>query len=120
MVQLPDGYDTVVGEGGGMLSAGQRQLLCIARVMLADPAILLLDEATSSIDTRTERQVQRAFDEMMEGRTSLVVAHRLSTIQNADCILVIRDGRITERGTHEELLARGGFYAELYRSQFAE
>ena len=120
VVQLPDGYDTVVGEGGGMLSAGQRQLLCIARVMLADPAILLLDEATSSIDTRTERQVQRAFDEMMEGRTSLVVAHRLSTIQNADCILVIRDGRITERGTHEELLARGGFYAELYRSQFAE
>lgn len=120
VVQLPDGYDTVVGEGGGMLSAGQRQLLCIARVMLADPAILLLDEATSSIDTRTERQVQRAFDEMMEGRTSLVVAHRLSTIQNADCILVIRDGRIAERGTHEELLARGGFYAELYRSQFAE
>lgn len=120
VVQLPDGYDTVVGEGGGMLSAGQRQLLCIARVMLTDPAILLLDEATSSIDTRTERQVQRAFDEMMEGRTSLVVAHRLSTIQSADCILVIRDGRIVERGTHEELLARGGAYAELYRSQFAE
>ncbi len=119
IMQLPHGYDTLVGEGGGLLSQGQRQLLCIARVMLADPAILLLDEATSSIDTRTELQVQDAFDRMMEGRTSLVVAHRLSTIRNADCILVMRDGRICERGTHEELLDGGGFYAELYRSQFA-
>ena len=120
IVQLPQGYDTLVGEGGGALSQGQRQLLCIARVMLADPAILLLDEATSSIDTRTERQVQDAFDEMMAGRTSLVVAHRLSTIRNADCIIVIRGGRVVERGTHEELLSEGGFYAELYRSQFED
>ncbi len=116
---LPQGYDTVLSEGGGSLSQGQRQLLCIARVMLADPAILLLDEATSSIDTRTELQVQAAFDELMQGRTSFVVAHRLSTIREADCILVMRDGRIVERGTHDELLAAGGFYAELYNSQFA-
>lgn len=118
--QLPQGYDTVIGEDGGTFSQGQKQLLCIARVMLTDPAILLLDEATSSIDTRTELQVQQAFDELMEGRTSFVVAHRLSTIRNADCILVLRDGHIIERGTHDELLAQGGFYAELYNSQFAQ
>ena len=117
---LPHGYDTVLPEDGGSLSQGQRQLLCIARVMLADPAILLLDEATSSIDTRTELQVQAAFDELMKGRTSFVVAHRLSTIRNADCILVMRDGRIVESGTHDELLAAGGFYATLYSSQFAQ
>ncbi|MDO4806335.1 MAG: ABC transporter ATP-binding protein [Coriobacteriales bacterium] len=117
--QLPQGYDTYLGEDGGSLSQGQRQLLCIARVMLANPAILLLDEATSSIDTRTELQVQSAFDFMMGGRTSLVVAHRLSTIRNADCILVMDAGRIIERGTHDELLAQGGFYANLYQSQFA-
>ena len=115
---LPQGYDTVIPEDGGTFSQGQRQLLCIARVMLTDPAILLLDEATSSIDTRTELQVQRAFDELMQGRTSFVVAHRLSTIRNADCILVMRDGRIIERGTHDELLAAGGAYAELYASQW--
>ncbi len=117
--QLPDGYDTVIGEGGGSFSQGQAQLLCIARVMLTDPAILLLDEATSSIDTRTELQVQAAFDELMAGRTSFVVAHRLSTIRNADCILVLRDGHIIEHGTHDELLAAGGFYADLYNSQWA-
>ena len=99
---------------------GQRQLVCIARAMLADPAVLLLDEATSSIDTRTERQVQEAFDELMSDRTSIVVAHRLSTIRDADCILVMRDGRIVERGTHAGLLAENGFYAELHRSQFEE
>ena len=120
IVQLPQGYDTVIGEDGGTFSQGQKQLLCIARVMLTDPAILLLDEATSSIDTRTELQVQAAFDELMAGRTSFVVAHRLSTIRNADCILVMRDGEIIERGTHDELLAADGFYAELYRSQFAQ
>ncbi len=117
---LPQGFDTVIGEGGGTLSQGQRQLLCIARVMLCDPEILLLDEATSSIDTRTEAQVQEAFDELMRGRTSFVVAHRLSTIREADCILVMRDGRIIERGTHEQLLSQGGFYAELYNSQWVD
>ena len=116
--QLPQGYDTMVGESGGSLSQGQQQLLCIARVMLANPPILLLDEATSSIDTRTEQLVQKAFDTIMNGRTSLVVAHRLSTIQGADCILVLKDGTILERGTHDELLAKGGFYAKLYESQF--
>ena len=116
--QLPQGYDTMVGESGGSLSQGQQQLLCIARVMLANPPILLLDEATSSIDTRTEQLVQKAFDTIMNGRTSLVVAHRLSTIQGADCILVLKDGAIFERGTHDELLAKGGFYAKLYESQF--
>lgn len=117
--QLPQGYDTVLGGGAGELSAGQMQLLCIARVMLADPAVLLLDEATSSIDTRTELQVQDAFDRMMEGRTSLVVAHRLSTVRDADCIVVMDDGTICETGTHDELLARGGRYHDLYMSQFA-
>lgn len=117
--QLPQGYDTMIGEDGGAFSQGQKQLLCIARVMLTDPAILLLDEATSSIDTRTELQVQAAFDELMAGRTSFVVAHRLSTIRNADCILVMRDGQIIERGTHEELLAADGFYTGLYNSQWA-
>ena len=116
--QLSRGYDTMVGESGGSLSQGQQQLLCIARVMLANPPILLLDEATSSIDTRTEQLVQKAFDTIMNGRTSLVVAHRLSTIQGADCILVLKDGSILERGTHDELLAQGGFYAKLYESQF--
>ena len=116
--RMPEGYDTVVGEGGAGLSQGQRQLLCIARVMLVDPPILLLDEATSSIDTRTEALVQEAFDAMMAGRTSLVVAHRLSTVRSADQILVMGHGTIVERGTHEELLALGGEYAELYRSQF--
>lgn len=120
IVQLPQGYDTVISEDGGAFSQGQKQLLCIARVMLTDPAILLLDEATSSIDTRTELQVQAAFDELMQGRTSFVVAHRLSTIRNADCILVMRDGQIIERGTHDELLTARGFYAELYNSQFAQ
>lgn len=117
---LPDGYDTVIPEDGGTLSQGQKQLLCIARVMLCDPAILVLDEATSSIDTRTELQVQRAFDKLMEGRTSFIVAHRLSTIRNADCILVMSDGVIVERGTHDELLALGNAYAELYNAQFAQ
>ena len=117
--RLPQGYDTPVGEGGGNLSQGQRQLLCIARIMLTSPPMLILDEATSSIDTRTEGKIQRAFDEMMTGRTSFVVAHRLSTIRNADCILVMDAGRIVERGTHDELLAKGGFYAKLYNSQFA-
>jgi len=116
--QLSQGYDTMVGESGGSLSQGQQQLLCIARVMLANPPILLLDEATSSIDTRTEQLVQKAFDTIMKGRTSLVVAHRLSTIQRADCILVLKDGSILERGTHDELLAKDGFYANLYESQF--
>ena len=118
--QLPQGYDTLIGEDGGTFSQGQKQLLCIARVMLTDPAILLLDEATSSIDTRTELQVQEAFDRLMAGRTSFVVAHRLSTIRNADCILMMRAGRIIERGTHDELLAAGGAYAELYQAQFAD
>ena len=120
IVQLPQGYDTKIGEGGGSLSQGQQQLLCIARVMLADPPILLLDEATSSIDTRTEKLVQTAFDTMMKGRTSLVVAHRLSTVRTANSILVLKDGGIIERGSHDELIAHGGFYAKLYESQFEE
>ena len=117
--RLPDGYDTVIGESGGNLSQGQKQLLCIARVMLCLPPMLFLDEATSSIDTRTEIRIQKAFDTMMKGRTSFIVAHRLSTIREADLILVMRDGHIVEQGNHEELLARRGFYSELYRSQFA-
>lgn len=116
--RLPDGYDTVIGEDGGSLSQGQKQLLCIARAMLSLPSMLILDEATSSIDTRTEIYVQKAFDEMMKGRTSFVVAHRLSTIRRADLILVMDSGHIVERGTHAELLEKGGFYANLYNSQF--
>ena len=118
--RLPKGYDTVITEDGGSLSQGQRQLLCIARVMLRRPSILILDEATSSIDTRTEVLVQDAFEELMKGRTSFIVAHRLSTIKNADQILVMKAGNIIERGTHEELLAQGGFYKQLYESQFAK
>ena len=117
--RLPDGYDTVLGEDGGALSLGQKQLLCIARVMLCLPPMLLLDEATSSIDAMTELRIQQAFDQMMRSRTSFVVAHRLSTIRNADIILVMKDGRIIEQGSHDALLAQGGFYKELYQSQFA-
>ncbi|MCD7834220.1 MAG: ABC transporter ATP-binding protein/permease [Lachnospiraceae bacterium] len=116
--RLPQGYDTVIGENGGNLSQGQKQLLCIARVMLTLPPMLILDEATSSIDTRTEIRIQQAFQKMMQGRTSFIVAHRLSTIQNADVILVMRDGSVIEQGTHRKLLEKGGFYAELYNSQF--
>jgi len=117
--RLPDGYDTVITEDGGSLSQGQKQLLCIARVMLCLPPMLILDEATSSIDTRTEMQIQNAFARMMEGRTSFIVAHRLSTIQEADVILVMKEGNIIEQGSHESLLAMNGFYADLYYSQFA-
>ena len=117
--RLPQGYDTVITEDGGSLSQGQKQLLCIARVMLCLPPMLILDEATSSIDTRTEVRIQQAFARLMEGRTSFIVAHRLSTIREADLILVMRDGKIVERGTHADLLSRGGFYAKLYNSQFA-
>jgi ATP-binding cassette subfamily B protein len=117
--RLPQGYDTVIGESGGSLSQGQKQLLCIARVMLCLPPMLFLDEATSSIDTRTEIRIQKAFDTMMHGRTSFIVAHRLSTIQEADVILVMRKGQIVEQGSHEELLKKHGFYEQLYRSQFA-
>jgi ATP-binding cassette subfamily B protein len=117
--RLPKGYDTVIGESGGSLSQGQKQLLCIARVMLCLPPMLFLDEATSSIDTRTEMRIQKAFDTMMQGRTSFIVAHRLSTVQEADVILVMRDGKIVEQGKHAELLEKGGFYAKLYHSQFA-
>ncbi len=117
--RLPNGYDTVISEDGGSLSQGQKQLLCIARVMLCLPPMLILDEATSSIDTRTELKIQNAFAKMMEGRTSFIVAHRLSTIKEADTILVMKDGNIIEQGNHEKLLAQGGFYAELYNSQFA-
>lgn len=116
--RLPQGYDTVIGEDGGSLSQGQKQLLCIARVMLCRPPMLILDEATSSIDTRTEIKVQNAFAKLMEGRTSFIVAHRLSTIQSADVILVMKDGHIIEQGNHEELLAKKGFYSNLYESQF--
>ena len=119
ILRLPQGYDTVIGESGGSLSQGQKQLLCIARVMLCLPPMLFLDEATSSIDTRTEIKIQKAFDTMMRGRTSFIVAHRLSTIREADRILVMRDGHIVEQGKHEELLAKNGFYAKLYQSQFA-
>ena len=117
--RLPNGYDTVIGDGGEGLSQGQRQLICIARVMLSLPPMLILDEATSSIDTRTEMKIQDAFTELMRGRTSFIVAHRLSTIREADTILVMRDGKIIEMGRHEELLNLGGFYSELYNSQFA-
>ena len=118
--RLPDGYDTVIGEDGGSLSQGQKQLLCITRVMLCRPPMLILDEATSSIDTRTELKIQNAFNKLMEGRTSFIVAHRLSTIQSADLILVMKDGHIIEQGNHKELLAKGGFYKNLYESQFAQ
>lgn len=120
IMRLPQGYDTVLEEDGGNISQGQKQLLCIARAMLSKPSILILDEATSSIDTRTEIKIQKAFHQMMEGHTSFVVAHRLSTIREADCILVMRDGQIIEQGTHEQLLEQRGFYYELYQSQFAQ
>ena len=116
--RLPNGYDTMIGEDGGQLSQGQKQL-CITRVMLRLPPMLILDEATSSIDTRTELRIQSAFAQLMKGRTSFIVAHRLSTVREADVILVMRDGKVIEQGNHESLLARGGFYAELYNSQFA-
>lgn len=118
--KMPDGYDTMISEGGGNLSQGQKQLLCIARAMLSNPTMLILDEATSSIDTLTEIRVQKAFAKIMQGRTSFVVAHRLSTIKESNVILVMRDGNIIEQGTHEELLAKGGFYKKLYESQFAK
>ena len=117
--RLPNGYDTVLTEDGGSLSQGEKQLLCITRVMLSIPPMLILDEATSSIDTRTEQRIQRAFEKLMHGRTSFIVAHRLSTVQNADVILVMNAGNVVEQGTHEELLQKGGFYAKLYNSQFA-
>ena len=117
--RLPQGYDTLIGEDGGSLSAGQKQLLCITRIMLSAPPMLILDEATSSIDTKTELRVQRAFEKLMKGKTSFIVAHRLSTIMSADVILVMRDGNVIEQGTHGELMKKGGFYAELYNSQFA-
>lgn len=117
--RLPNGFDTVIGEDGGLLSEGQKQLLCITRVMLLKPPMLILDEATSSIDTRTEIKIQQAFDKLMQGRTSFVVAHRLSTIQNADLILVMKDGKIIEKGTHDELLSERGFYYTLFNSQYA-
>jgi ATP-binding cassette subfamily B protein len=119
IMRLPKGYDSPIRENGDMLSQGQRQLLCIARVMLVLPPMLILDEATSSIDTRTELLVQDAFARMMKGRTSFIVAHRLSTIRSADLIIAMRDGRIEEAGTHDALLQKGGFYAHLYNSQFA-
>ena len=118
--KLPHGYNTVIGEGGGALSQGQKQLLCIARIMLTDPEILILDEATSSIDTRTEIRIQKAFKKLMAGRTAFIVAHRLSTIKGSDVILVMKDGNVIEQGTHDELLERGGFYNKLYNSQFPD
>ena len=117
--KMPQGYDTEISEGGGNLSQGQKQLLCIARAMLTNPSVLILDEATSSIDTLTEIRVQKAFAKMMKGRTSFVVAHRLSTIKESDVILVLKDGNIIEQGSHETLLKQGGFYHTLYNSQFA-
>lgn len=119
ITRMQDGYDTVISEDGGNLSQGQRQLLCIARVMLVDPPMLILDEATSNIDTRTEIRIQKAFTKMMQGRTSFIIAHRLSTIKEADLILVMNKGSIVEQGTHQELLAKNGFYAYMYNSQFA-
>lgn len=118
--RLPDGYQTVLTGDGANLSQGQRQLLAIACAAVADPPVLILDEATSSIDTRTELKIQEAFAKMMQGRTSFIVAHRLSTIQSADVILVMKDGHVIEQGNHESLLAKGGFYATLYQSQFAQ
>ena len=119
ILSLPQGYDTPITEDGGGLSQGQKQLLCITRVMLCRPPMLILDEATSSIDTRTELKIQNAFAKLMEGRTSFIVAHRLSTIRSADVILVMKDGHIIEQGNHETLLAQNGFYATLYNSQYA-
>jgi ATP-binding cassette subfamily B protein len=119
ITKLSNGYDTVIGSGGASISQGQMQLICIARVILQNPKILILDEATSSIDTRTEIKISEAMDEMMAGKTSFIVAHRLSTVQNADKILVMNDGAIVESGKHDELLAKGGFYAKIYMSQFA-
>ena len=116
--RLPQGYDTVISDDGSNISQGQKQLLCIARIMLTKPPMLILDEATSSIDTRTEVYIQKAFSKMMEGRTSFIVAHRLSTIRGADLILVMNEGKIIEQGTHNELLSQNGFYANLYNSQF--
>ena len=118
--RMPQGYDTVISEDGGNLSQGQKQLLTIARTILSNPKILILDEATSSADTRTEIMIQRAMDKLTEGRTSFIIAHRLSTIRDADVILVMKDGDIVETGNHEELLAKGGFYADLYTSQFEQ
>ena len=119
IMQLPKGYDTVLSDDGGNLSQGQKQLLCIARVMLMNPAILILDEATSSVDTRTEVAIQKAMNKLMEGRTSFVIAHRLSTIKDAELIVYMEHGDIKEVGNHKELLAKGGYYAALYNSQFA-
>ncbi len=115
---MPEGYNTILEEGGPNISTGQKQLICIARILLTDPDMLILDEATSSIDTVTEQAVQAAFDKLMEGRTSFVVAHRLSTIQEADTILVLDQGQVVEQGRHEELLDKHGFYYNLYNSQF--
>ncbi|MGN1095461.1 MAG: ABC transporter ATP-binding protein, partial [Eubacteriales bacterium] len=117
--KLSDGYNTVIGDNSSSISQGQAQLICIARVILQNPKILILDEATSSIDTRAEMKISAAMDEMMRGKTSFIVAHRLSTIQNADMILVMNEGKIVESGTHKELLQKGGFYSEIYMSQFA-
>ncbi|MBE7088920.1 MAG: ABC transporter ATP-binding protein, partial [Clostridiales bacterium] len=119
IMQMQNGYDTVIGEDGGNLSQGQKQLLCITRIMLSLPPMLILDEATSSIDTRTEQRIQRAFAKLMQGRTSFIVAHRLSTIKEADVILVMKDGNVIETGSHDELMQKGGFYSNLYNSQFA-
>ena len=118
IMKLENGYQTICGSSGGHLSGGERQRISIARAMLKDAPIIILDEATSSIDTRTEIRVQKAFAKMMEGRTSFIVAHRLSTVREADMILVMRDGHIVEKGKHEELLVKNGFYAEIYNSQF--
>ena len=116
--RLPQGYDTIINEDGEGLSQGQKQLLCITRIMLALPPMLILDEATSSIDTRTEIKIQEAFDKLMQGKTSFIVAHRLSTIRNADIILVMNEGNVIESGSHKELIEKDGFYAKLYNSQF--
>ena len=118
--RLPQSYDTIVSDDSENLSSGQKQLLCIARVMLTLPPMLILDEATSNIDTRTEKQIQSAFEQMLKGRTSFIVAHRLSTIKNADCILVMDKGHIVEQGNHNELLSKNGFYSKLYYSQFEQ
>ncbi|HBN56650.1 MAG TPA: ABC transporter ATP-binding protein, partial [Lachnospiraceae bacterium] len=118
--KLEQGYETNVGESGGRLSVGEKQLISFARAILADPAIFVLDEATSSIDTRTEQLIQKAVEHLLKGHTSFVIAHRLSTIRQADLILVVKDGKILEQGTHKELLARGGYYSELYVRQFEE